>query len=309
MELLNSGFPENLWLPPDIYFYIKSIEYQLNYAAYIFYYYTPTDELNYSSDSLKKEYYLVNQSFLVTNWDSNFFRYMNTLVDKWINQTNKTTESRWFQFYVVNFNPDLKKYWYPSPRTESVFQRFQKESIQNSLNITWNEMVIIKRDPWVYKNNKWRDSRLLYLEMEDYQCSAGHKMKVLVVKKQGDNHGRQFLASDDCGAFRFLDQYTGTPPKCQPKKEQKSEAPSWKKKEEPSGSPKYIWKKDGTPLSPHSQSALLANTDMGSLTEHKYKELVDLMFQFDAIEDRVQWYFKLNNQMNNYFLSKIVVEK
>lgn len=136
----------------------------------------------------------------------------------------------------------------------------------------------------------------------EYVCSAGHELKVLEVKKDGNNKGRQFLAGDECGAFRFLDQYKGKPPACTPKKEWKPEAKT--------SPPKKSWIPPKLPASPHSQaSAMNATTDMLTMVEHKYKDLVDIVHQIDSTEDRLAWYFGLQKLMNAYFLSKLEYEK
>lgn len=135
----------------------------------------------------------------------------------------------------------------------------------------------------------------------EYLCSEGHELKVLDVKKDGDNKGRKFLAGNECGAFIFLDLYHGNPPKCQPKKEWKQTSKTTPAKTASPPPSKKKW-----PESPHSQhSALMKHTNLEDLARDKGKELMDLSDQFETDVDKIAWYFKIANHMNEYFLSKL----
>ncbi len=129
----------------------------------------------------------------------------------------------------------------------------------------------------------------------EYRCSEGHLLKILTCKKEGANQGRDFIAGNECGAFHWLENYSGNAPKCRPKKDfvptkQKSPEPAIKKL--PVGSP-------------HSQKAIIRSTDQAKLAEHKAKDLIDMADQFQTGEEMMAWYFEIARIMNEYFLSKV----
>ena len=126
-------------------------------------------------------------------------------------------------------------------------------------------------------------TRELKMEQE-YKCSEGHILKVLTVAKLGPNKGREFIAGDECGAFHWIDNYRGNAPKCTPKKEN-------------------IQQPKKTPAQTNNEiSEILMQFET---IQKKAQEIVDFVDTFKTHEEKVEWFLKLANIMNIYFLSKL----